>query len=741
MQTLVQMENFCYKAESVNLDWPIYKQRLQNFFTINNIGFKVIAPDATAHPPVFGETTSLALNYLIHVGGPKILDIYNATESTVTPLTYVTFVATLDARFTVVNSRISDFQFRSCVQLEDEKLADYANRLRVLARSAGIADLALDTNILSVILYTTRDSETRMKCLDEATTLESLLSWRKAHDVKHACSAAMESKHNIDICHINSEKHSKRTPMAQGAVPRSAQSTRKCFLCGYDYPHKDECPAKGKKCNKCGKLNHFESVCQNGRRNGQTNHNYSSRLNLTRLRQINQDGDSHASSNSSSSRCSARRIEDLDENELIEEFESFYKAKQLSSTFDNSSLRQITITPMPANLELINELSDSQLLACPRTYLLINKSKVRHLVDTGTNVNIIASDTYYSLKLRPALQPSQVHAYGFNSKTKIPLLGEFHTTIRFRHRSVRAKYLVLDGKADDIIGYSTASALGIIKIECDNNPELVNTINSTHANYENTAKDPRISHPQLFEGNVGLLKNFEVTLETDPLVRPVQQPAYPVPFALMELTKKKLDFLEEQKIISKANGEKLTWISPCHPVAKMNDKGELTDVRITCNAKQLNKALIQQKRHIPSVPELTNELAGCEWFSIMDFKDAFNQMLFEASSRPLAAMSTIWGVYIWNRLNMGISIASELFQEIMEKVLEGIPQIKIALDDVMAHTKTLEQHETILQQCLDRIAESGMTLNPNKCKFYRNEVDFWGVTISKNGICPKKSKK
>ena len=156
MQSLVQMDNFCYRPESVNLDWPLYKHRLQNFFTINRIGYKVIEADQNATPPIVGETTQLALNYLLHVGGPKIFDIYNATESSTTPLNYVTLVATLDARFTAVNSRISDFQFRSCAQLEDETLADYANRLRVLARSAGIVETALDSNILSVILYMTQ---------------------------------------------------------------------------------------------------------------------------------------------------------------------------------------------------------------------------------------------------------------------------------------------------------------------------------------------------------------------------------------------------------------------------------------------------------------------------------------------------------------------------------------------------------------------------------------------------------
>ena len=35
--------------------------------------------------------------------------------------------------------------------------------------------------------------------------------------------------------------------------------------CGFDWPHPggmDACPAKGKTCKSCGKMNHFESVCK-----------------------------------------------------------------------------------------------------------------------------------------------------------------------------------------------------------------------------------------------------------------------------------------------------------------------------------------------------------------------------------------------------------------------------------------------------------------------------------------------
>jgi hypothetical protein len=69
--------------------------------------------------------------------------------------------------------------------------------------------------------------------------------------------------------------------------------------------------------------------------------------------------------------------------------------------------------------------------------------------------------------------------------------------------------------------------------------DQINTLSST-----STWVHPHSSHPELFTGNLGQLKNYRVTLRVDPNAKPCQQPAYKVPFGLLEMTKQKLDYLE-----------------------------------------------------------------------------------------------------------------------------------------------------------------------------------------------------
>ena len=94
-----------------------------------------------------------------------------------------------------------------------------------------------------------------------------------------------------------------------------------------------------------------------------------------------------------------------------------------------------------------------------------------------------------------------------------------------------ARDLVLDGQAEDIIGYSTATALRLVQIEHENDPVSIKTVTIN----KNTTVNPQEEYPEIFTGNIGNLKDFRVTLDVDPTIRPIQQPSYPVEFALYDL--------------------------------------------------------------------------------------------------------------------------------------------------------------------------------------------------------------
>ena len=88
---------------------------------------------------------------------------------------------------------------------------------------------------------------------------------KKGHDV-HAIGKGKQksrSKPSNFQQHSNNYKQQQKGE-AQG---RSQQSQKDCQYCGKTHPPR-KCPAYGASCNKCGRSNHFASVCQDGKFSG-----------------------------------------------------------------------------------------------------------------------------------------------------------------------------------------------------------------------------------------------------------------------------------------------------------------------------------------------------------------------------------------------------------------------------------------------------------------------------------------
>lgn len=76
----------------------------------------------------------------------------------------------------------------------------------------------------------------------------------------------------------------------------------------------------------------------------------------------------------------------------------------------------------------------------------------------------------------------------------------------------------------------------------------------------------------------------------------------------------------------------------------------------------------------------------------------------------------------------------EMFQEEMESILDGIPGVKVFFDSVLVHGKSRKQHDERLRAVLRKFKECGLTVRPEKCELWVEEVKFLGFVFSKKGI-------
>ena len=81
------------------------------------------------------------------------------------------------------------------------------------------------------------------------------------------------------------------------------------------------------------------------------------------------------------------------------------------------------------------------------------------------------------------------------------------------------------------------------------------------------------------------------------------------------------------------------------------------------------------------------------------------------------------------RLIFGLSSASEIFQYVIQEVLQGIPGARNISDDIILFGKTQEIHDQQLEITTSRLAERGLTLNREKCVFSVPELVFFGHKV------------
>ena len=61
----------------------------------------------------------------------------------------------------------------------------------------------------------------------------------------------------------------------------------------------------------------------------------------------------------------------------------------------------------------------------------------------------------------------------------------------------------------------------------------------------------------------------------------------------------------------------------------------------------------------------------------------------------------------------------------MDWIMQGLP-VACYLDDILIATKTEEEHDTLLEQALERLENTGIKLRQEKCKFIWKNCNILG---------------
>ncbi|XP_054259897.1 uncharacterized protein K02A2.6-like [Macrosteles quadrilineatus] len=116
------------------------------------------------------------------------------------------------------------------------------------------------------------------------------------------------------------------------------------------------------------------------------------------------------------------------------------------------------------------------------------------------------------------------------------------------------------------------------------------------------------------------------------------------------------------------------------------------------------------------------------------------QVSLDETSQDLTTFLTPFGRFKFLKLPFGISSAPEIFQQLVNKTLNGQKNAVAHMDDIIVWGKTKEEHDHALEEVLGKLQNAGFTLNKGKCQFSQKSLTFLGHQLSRDGIKIDESK-
>lgn len=371
------------------------------------------------------------------------------------------------------------------------------------------------------------------------------------------------------------------------------------------------------------------------------------------------------------------------------------------------------------------------------------------LLDTGSSKNYIRP----TLVLRPKLNDNRFSVKSVGGDVEV----SHHTLLNmFGVNDVPLKFFLLPGLVsfDGILGNDSLKELSAVIHTSEDyfqvrggkkiaiRQRISQNVNSLELEADHLSLSQRSSLNNIARQHRNLFSDPDERLTYTSVVvgeirteneSPIYTRSYPYPMALKDVVEEEIRRLLRDGIIRPSRSP---YNSPIWVVPKKEDSSGRKKYRLVVDFRKLNAVTIPDKYPIPEVTEVLSNLGGNQYFTVIDLKSGFHQIPLREEDRQKTAFSINNGKYEFTRLPFGLRNAPAIFQRTLDDILrELIGKICfVYIDDIIIFGKDEKSHAENIKKVFQTLESANMKIQLDKCSFFKQEVEFLGFIVSRDGI-------
>lgn len=173
-----------------------------------------------------------------------------------------------------------------------------------------------------------------------------------------------------------------------------------------------------------------------------------------------------------------------------------------------------------------------------------------------------------------------------------------------------------------------------------------------------------------------------------------------------------------------------------HFYVEKADSAKTGEYRAVTDYRLLNDQTVKNRYPLPRADQLFDKLARARYFSKIDLRTGFYQILIAKEDRHKTAFVTSQGLFEYNVLPMGLCNSPGVFQALMNDTFREYLDrfVLVFLDDIIIYSDTLEDHERHLRLALQRLREQRLCAKLSKSALCQTEVEFLGHYVGRAGL-------